>query len=100
MNLLTPAEIERLALLAEEAAEIVQITSKILRFGKQSFHPNDPTETTNIKLLEMECSHIMVAIQLLAQEDDIDTLYLEDHFKGKVESVNNYLEHNKVIPIE
>ena len=99
MNL-TSAELERLALLAEEAAEIVQLVSKIIRFGKDSYHPNDPSETSNIELLEMECSHIFVAIHLLAQEDDINALKLNDHFDKKVTSINKFLKYNKVIPIE
>ncbi len=40
-NRLTPAEAERLAMLAEEAAEVIQIVGKILRHGYASYHPDD-----------------------------------------------------------
>ena len=40
-NRLTPAEAERLAMLAEEAAEVIQVVGKILRHGYASYHPDD-----------------------------------------------------------
>ena len=52
-NGLTPAEAERLAMLAEECAEVIQIVAKIQRHGYESFHPNDPS-TTNRMLLKKE----------------------------------------------
>jgi hypothetical protein len=42
-NNLTPAEAERLAMLAEECAEVIQIVGKILRHGYDSYHPKDPS---------------------------------------------------------
>lgn len=42
-NRLTPAQAERLAMLAEECAEVVQVVGKILRHGYDSYHPNDLT---------------------------------------------------------
>ena len=42
-NGLTPAEAERLAMLAEEAAEVIQAVGKILRHGYASYHPDDLT---------------------------------------------------------
>ncbi len=50
-NKLTDAEAERLAMLAEEAGEIVQLVGKILRHGYDSYHPDDPEMTTNKRLL-------------------------------------------------
>ena len=38
-NKLTPGQDERLAMLAEEAGEIVQMVGKILRHGYDSYHP-------------------------------------------------------------
>lgn len=39
-NGLTPAEAERIAMLMEEAGEIVQACGKILRHGYESHHPD------------------------------------------------------------
>lgn len=52
-NGLTPAEAERLAMLAEECAEVIQIVAKIQRHGYEGFHPDDPS-TTNRTLLKKE----------------------------------------------
>ena len=49
-NGLTPAEAERLAMLAEECGEVIQMVGKILRHGYDSYHPADPN-TTNKQLL-------------------------------------------------
>lgn len=54
---LTPAEVERLAMLAEECAEVIQIVGKILRHGYQSWHPKDPT-TSNRALLRKELTDL------------------------------------------
>ena len=54
---LTPAEAGRLAMLAEECAEVIQIVGKILRHGYDSYHPADP-ETTNRDLLAKELTDI------------------------------------------
>ena len=39
-NCLTPAQAERLAMLAEECGEVIQIIGKILRHGYESYHPD------------------------------------------------------------
>lgn len=57
-NQLTPAETERLSMLAEECAEVIQVIGKILRHGYDNYHPADPT-TTNRDLLAKEVSEVM-----------------------------------------
>lgn len=52
-NRLTPAEAERLALLAEECGEAIQAIGKILRHGYESNHP-EFTETNRTQLPD-EC---------------------------------------------
>jgi hypothetical protein len=52
-NGLTPAQAERLAMLAEEAAEVIQVIGKILRHGYDSSHPDRP-HITNRELLQRE----------------------------------------------
>ena len=42
-NGLTPAEAERLAMLAEEAAEVIQAVGKVLRHGYYGYHPDEPS---------------------------------------------------------
>lgn len=43
-NKLTPAETERLSMLAEECAEVIQVVGKILRHGYESSNPTIPRE--------------------------------------------------------
>ena len=77
-NRLTPAEAERLAMLAEEAGEIVQVVGKILRHGYESYHPDNP-HSTNRDLLAKEVTDILAVIELMDQDfnvgsgGDIDT---------------------------
>ena len=52
-NKLTPAEAERLAMLAEECGEVIQIVGKILRHGYDSYHPVNP-RVSNRDLLAKE----------------------------------------------
>lgn len=52
-NKLTPAQAERLAMLAEECGEVIQIVGKILRHGYDSCHPKNP-KVTNRELLGRE----------------------------------------------
>lgn len=63
-NRLTPAEAERLAMLAEECAEVIQVVGKILRHGYERHHPNDPT-TTNRDLLTDELSDLWAVIEMM-----------------------------------
>ena len=56
-NNLSPKQAELLAMLAEEAGEIIQVVGKILRHGLDSYHPDDP-ETTNSMLLTKELTDL------------------------------------------
>lgn len=71
-NKLTPAEAERLAMLAEEAGEIVQIVGKILRHGYDNHHPDNPA-VTNRKLLEKEINDLVTVITMM--EGEIAPIY-------------------------
>lgn len=56
-NDLSPKQAELLAMLAEEAGEVVQVVGKILRHGLDSYHPDDP-QTTNAVLLRKELTDL------------------------------------------
>ena len=70
MNLLTEAEKERLIMLAEEAAEVVQVVGKILRYGYDSYHPDDPS-MTNWKLLHEELLDVSAVLGEMNKRGDI-----------------------------
>jgi hypothetical protein len=67
-NGLTPAQAERLAMLAEECGEVIQIIGKILRHGYDSYHPDRP-HITNRELLQRELTDLAaVENQIHAQD--------------------------------
>lgn len=67
---LTNAERERLEMLAEEAAEIVQACTKILRHGYRSYHPSD-VKNLNKVLLEKELRDLWVVHERMVFHGDL-----------------------------
>lgn len=86
-NRLTPAELERLAYLAEEMCEAGQIIGKILRHGYDSFDPTDPMNrvvgvegqgigrtldvTTNRQLLARELGDVQRGLNMMLAAGDL-----------------------------
>ena len=66
-NGLTPAQAERLAMLAEECGEVIQIIGKILRHGYESYHPNNPS-VTNRTLLGRELTDLIAVAASLCRD--------------------------------
>jgi len=77
-NQLTPAEAERLAMLAEECAEVIQIVGKILRHGNDSYHPDDVRKTPNHKLLSNELRDVMAVYTAMIRAGDVATFGSEE----------------------
>lgn len=97
-NGLTPAEAERLALLAEECGECVQAIGKILRHGYESRHPLDGTHgTTNRESLEREVGDIYTAIWMMFEAKDIRRLAVAHREDVKRESVKRYTHHQEKV---
>jgi hypothetical protein len=92
-NGLSDAEVERLALLAEECGEVVQMVGKILRHGYHSYHPRDEARTTNRRLLTNELGNIHVAVELMIDNGDILQSNLESDIATKKQTVWKYLHH-------
>jgi hypothetical protein len=90
---LSPAELERLALLMEECAESIHVIGKIIRHGYDSMHPRDPDGPSNHTLLETELGHIEAAMELMFRERDISLRRVCIHKREKLASVKRYLHH-------
>jgi hypothetical protein len=90
-NKLTEAKQERLAMLAEEASEVVQIVCKILRHGMESFHPDAPS-LTNKMLLEREIGDLMGIAHEMAMRGDVSIEAIE-HFTGA--KAKKYMHHQE-----
>lgn len=101
-NQLTEAGIERLALLAEECAEVIQVIGKILRHGLDSSSPvkHPLGQDTNRVILQRELQDVYLAVELMKQERDfegsLDMLTLAQYTRDKRKRLNTYLHHNKI----
>lgn len=84
---------ERLVLLAEEAAEIIQAVSKILRHGATERHPLAPTTTTNLDDLMKEIGHIWLAIEMLTVAGDVKQDAVVRSMYHKSHELDQYLHH-------
>lgn len=92
-NGLTNDEAERLALLAEEAAEVVQAVGKILRHGYESTNPDGDPETTNRMMLTKECGDFFAAVKLATEAQDFDARDVRSCMRKKLRRVRRYLHH-------
>lgn len=66
---------EILSILQEECAEVIQIISKIRRFGEYNVHPNTPTSTNLLRLHE-ELGDVIAMIELLSANDYINVKHI------------------------
>ena len=70
-NKLTPAELERLACLAEECAEVIHAVGKILRHGYEDCNPFEESEVNNRRKLEEELGDLRYSIQSMSLAGDV-----------------------------
>lgn len=91
-NGLTPAEAERLAMLAEEAAEVIQVVGKILRHGYASYHPNKPSLTNRVLLMNELAD--LNAVQLL-MEGSGDVFRTGDEIEQAMARKLTYTHHQE-----
>lgn len=71
---LTPAEIERLACIMEECAEVQQIIGKILRHGFDSTNPCAvDVNTTNREMLNRELGDLDAVIKMACEAGDVSS---------------------------
>jgi len=95
-NDLRAAEIERLAILAEELGEAQQCIGKILRHGYESYNPVVDTGMTNRRELERECGDVSEAISMLCRAKDINAAGVNKRQAEKQKSIRRWLHHQEV----
>lgn len=95
-NQLTPAQLERLALLSEELGEAQQAIGKILRHGYESTHPHHYTPGTNRQELEHELGDVRAAIDILTNCGDLKVESIHVAKLSKLHRVAEYLHHTTV----
>ena len=92
-NQLSAAEQERLAILAEECAEVIQIVGKILRHGYESCSPYDSTATTNRQLLQKELGDTEWICGEMMKHNDISRAAIATRSAQKAEKAKPFLHH-------
>jgi NTP pyrophosphatase (non-canonical NTP hydrolase) len=95
-NGLTPAEAERLSLLAEECAEVIQAVTKIQRHGYESRNPftaRSNRDPTNREALEAELGHVAHAIERMVEARDLTGVGIRGAQKSKADRIGQWLHH-------
>lgn len=92
-NKLSAAQIERLAILAEECGETVQAAMKVIRRGYDRKHPRKPGPT-NRGHLEEEIGNVLNAVEMLVEAGDVRSTKIQASLESKRERVKKYLYHN------
>ncbi len=94
-NQLTPAEAERLALLAEEMGEALQAIGKVLRHGYESYHPSHPEGPSNRQALTREVGDVYAAVCLLCESGDLQHVEIAERVERKKVAVREYLHEQE-----
>lgn len=84
--------------LQEECAEVIQIASKYKSFGPDSFHPDDPTKTTNKTLLGREIIDIMAVVSMIGNEGLLEVTSgkeAAESIERKVAKVEYYMQASR-----
>jgi NTP pyrophosphatase (non-canonical NTP hydrolase) len=92
-NELSEAQVERLAILAEEMGEALQCVGKILRHGYESCNPVVNTGRTNRRELEKEIGNVYAAILMLTEAKDINLAGVLMDARDKKLSIQQWLHH-------
>lgn len=92
MTQLTPYQMELLGILQEECAEVIQIISKIRRFGIDSYNPTDPN-VTNMDLLNLEIADVQALIEMIKETPNSPVIQevLDQRIHHKKQKVLRYL---------
>lgn len=84
---ITDAQLERLAILAEECGEVVKVVGKILRHGLGSINPL--TGESNRHLLEKELGDVLAAMELLVINDEVHMKDIYEHSDAKFDKLQD-----------
>jgi hypothetical protein len=91
-NGLTDAQLERLALVIEECAEVQQIACKVLRHGYSSNNQGKLAEI-NRHALAREVGDLLHVIDRLINARDIDGLSVATHSSRKAAQIDSWLHY-------
>lgn len=92
-NNLSPAELERLAILAEEMGEALQEIGKILRHGYDACNPI--TGIANRRSLENELGDVRHAMIMLCNANDVSKDAIHKQAEYKRADISKWLHHQE-----
>lgn len=95
INNLSPAEAERLALLAEECGEVIQVVGKILRHGYDSANPLIDDSPTNRQELEKELADVELVMTMMKIRKDVNRDAMHARAKQKAKKIVRWLHYNQ-----
>lgn len=88
---MTPAQRERLAWLMEECGEVVEAAAKVLRHGYGSVSPFGGANNRGI--LEREVGHLLAALDILKNGDDLRRQELHTWREKKRRLAKEWMQH-------
>lgn len=80
---------ERIDLLQEECAEVIQICSKIKRFGYDDTKPGQTL--TNRARLEEELGHVLNMLEMMYRRKDVAAEWVEQSKRTKAANIHMWL---------
>lgn len=84
-----------LVVAAEEANELGQAISKVLRFGPKGHHPDKPNETNEYRMLK-EYIHVKAMMEMLENHAIFDRLSPEEEHQIQVAKREAVWEHIRI----
>jgi hypothetical protein len=90
---ISDTELELLGILQEECAEVIQIISKIRRFGLQSYNPYIEGANTNEVLLMQELGDVLAIVGLLQDSGLLQQGALDEARLAKLHKVVKFMKH-------
>jgi NTP pyrophosphatase (non-canonical NTP hydrolase) len=79
-----------LTILMEECAEVIQVCSKIKRFGIDDYHPVE--RKPNRELLEEELGHVAALMGILVENHTITEKGVTEQAENKLKKLENWYE--------
>lgn len=84
---------ERIVLLVEESSEVIQESTKILRFGFDEYHP--VTMDKNQERLHKEVADVLFCVALMVHEGDLELDKLNQFVNEKKRKFEKFTRQNQ-----